>query len=69
MNMKKSFDTVKNINELSGLFLPRGVFLIIQYAKDKTIKDLLIYLIHLVQEIVVAIVFSWIAVYRGRKIS
>lgn len=54
MNMKKSFDTVKNINELSGLFLPRGVFLIIQYAKDKTIKDLLIYLIHLVQEIVVA---------------
>lgn len=52
--MKKSFDTVKNINKLSGLFLPRGVFLIIQYAKDKTIKDLLIYLIHLVQEIVVA---------------
>ena len=33
--MKKSFDTVKNINKLSGLFLPRGVFLIIQYAKDK----------------------------------
>ena len=54
MNIKKSFDTVKNINELSGLFLPRGVFLIIQYAKDETIKDLLIYLIHLVQEIVVA---------------
>ncbi len=52
--MKKSFDTVKNINELSGLFLPRGVFLLIQYAKDETIKDLLIYLIHLVQEIVVA---------------
>lgn len=52
--MKKSFDTVKNINELSGLFLPRGVFLLIQYAKDETIKDLLIYLIHFVQEIVVA---------------
>ena len=52
--MKKSFDTVKNINKLSGLFLPRGVFLLIQYAKDETIKDLLIYLIYLVQEIVVA---------------
>lgn len=26
MNMKKSFDAVKNINKLSGLFLPRGVF-------------------------------------------
>ena len=34
--------------------MPRGVFLLIQYAKDKTIKDLLIYLIYLVQEIVVA---------------
>ena len=34
--------------------MPRGVFLLIQYAKDKTIKDLLIYLIYLVQKIVVA---------------
>lgn len=34
--------------------MQRGVFLLIQYAKDETIKDLLIYLIYLVQEIVVA---------------